>query len=284
MQDHTMTLWQYDWLQTGRSKATITEYQRQVKRFSEWMGKPIQSACQGDCAAYVTLRREVSETSALLTWKALRSYFIYAGTLDDGVPNPMAKIKAPKVAEPATKGVSPDEVKRLLAICAGTDMEAVRDRAIIHVFACTGLRRSEVAHLNVDDVNIEQRLLFVRTSKSGKPRVVPVSTEATIALLKYLRLRVCCKHSECPTLWLGTRGALSVSGLRLIMVRRSSAAGVKVSAHQFRRSFAVDWLSGGGSQVSLMAICGWSSSAMPARYTRHAAERIAADEYRRMFK
>jgi integrase/recombinase XerD len=285
MDDPTMTLWRYDWLQSNRSAATIDEYQRQLRHFAGWLSKPPESACRADCASYVLLRREISATSALLTWKALRCYYRFLQTVDPDADDPMRAIKAPRVPEPATKGVAPDDMRRLLAVCTGSDLEAVRDRAIIQVLACTGLRRTEMITLRLDDVNVEQRLLLVRTSKTGKPRVVPISTDATMALLKYLRLRSRSTFAcSSDSLWLGAKGSLGPSGLRLMLVRRSTCADVSVTAHQFRRSFAVDWLSSGGSQTSLMAICGWSSPAMPARYTRHAAERVAADEYRRIFK
>lgn len=281
-----MTLWQLDWKSKGRSQATLKSMTSEVNRFEAWMGKPLLTATHVDCLTYIVKRREDKSTLASeYTWRSLRSFYEYASDLDD-TPNPMAKIKCPRRAEAAVKAVTADEYAKLLAACKTKEyaLYAERDRAMISLLWCTGLRRSELANLTLDDVDIAQGALVVRVSKTGKPRVVPFSEEAKIALLKYLRVRGKHTYAALPQLWIGTKGPLGGDGVRLMMERRSALAGVNVSCHQFRRHFAAAWLSAGGSQVSLQSICGWNSAAMPARYTRHAAGAVALDEHRRLFK
>lgn len=281
--NHEMMLWQYDWNSQGRSEATFKNMAREVQHFHEWLEAPLQSATVGDCLAYLSHRREaVSKHAAEYTWRSLRSYYAFTSSLDD-TPSPMAKIRMPQREEAAVKGVSTDEVKALIGACKGNGVAEIRDRAIILMLACTGLRRTELAKLTVDDVNAEQRLLTVTKSKTGKPRIVPMSTEATIALVKYLRLRERSRYAGSPMLWLGKRGPINSNALRLILVRRSTEAGVHVSPHMFRRSFAINFLERGGSQVSLQAICGWTSGEMVQRYTRHASEHLAEVEYRKLY-
>jgi integrase len=62
--------------------------------------------------------------------------------------------------------------------------------------------------------------------------------------------------------------------------RGRKVAGVTVSAHAFRRGFAARALRAGMSQPSLMAICGWETADMPARYVRGVKAELAEAEYR----
>jgi len=57
-----------------------------------------------------------------------------------------------------------------------------RDVALIEVLWSTGLRRSEIERLQIADVNLSESFLVVRTSKTGRPRVVPLSPQARYAL------------------------------------------------------------------------------------------------------
>lgn len=256
--DHTLTLWRYEWLKQGRSPATMQHMIREVNHFAEWLAGPLNSATVSDCLGYLAHRRETISTHASeYSWRSLRSYFAFVSELDE-VPSPMAKIKCPRRDEAATKGVTEKEYRALMLACEGTGWLELRDRAIIALLYCIGLRRAELTNLTMDAMNLDQRMLVVRKSKTGKPRAVPVSTDATVAMVKYLRKRR--ERKESDLIFLSQKGPMTANGLRIMLERRSNQAGVHVSAHMFRRAFAVDWLKKGGSQVSLMSICGWSSS------------------------
>jgi integrase/recombinase XerD len=54
----------------------------------------------------------------------------------------------------------------------------VRDRAILEVFYATGIRRAELASLELTDVGAERGTLTVRQGKGGKDRVVPLGARA----------------------------------------------------------------------------------------------------------
>lgn len=285
--DPTTQLWQLNWHNEGRSADLLKAMSREMDRFEIWLDRDRMTATYADCLQYLIHRQEtVSDNAKEWSWRALSSYFKYVASLDRDFVNPMTNIRCPKRPEAAVKAVTRDEYEKLMATCATKRaiITPLRDAAIIELLWCTGLRRGEVANLMLDDIDIEQGSLVVRVSKVKKPRVVPFSTDAKIALLKYLRVRPSDPHADEGWLWLGTKGRLNGDAIRLMLQRRSDLAGVNVSAHQFRRHFAARWLSDGGSQVSLQSICGWSSGAMPARYTRHAAAEVAMDEHRRIFR
>lgn len=276
-----LMLWRYEWTQQGRSTATFANMEREFSRFCDWWERDPVSATYADCLTYLST---LTGHRAEMAWRALRSFYSFTSATD-GTANPMSKIRAPKRPEPSVKGLYEHEYKLLLGVCCGRTVTARRDTAIITLLWETGLRRSELVRLTVNDVDTDQGVLFVRKSKTDKPRLVPLSSAANVALLHYLRVRVSgkwVKHASCSALFLGQKGALTSDGVRLMLERRGESAGVHVSAHMFRRAFAVEWLELGGSQTSLQAICGWNSGAMVERYTRHARERLAATEMRRL--
>lgn len=61
-----------------------------------------------------------------------------------------------------------------------------RDRAILAIFYGCGLRKSEGSALNITDINLEKRLLFVRKGKGNKQRYVPIANKAAADIRAYL--------------------------------------------------------------------------------------------------
>ena len=72
------------------------------------------------------------------------------------------------------------------AICAASTL---RDKALVEVLWSCGLRRSEIARLDIADVNFSEGFLVIRTSKTGKPRIAPLSPSARHALRKHIGKR-----------------------------------------------------------------------------------------------
>jgi integrase/recombinase XerC len=75
-------------------------------------------------------------------------------------------------------------------------------RAILRLFADTGLRLSELAHLTVADVDLDEQVAVV-LGKGRRPRAVPFGAKTTAALDRYLRVRGRHKVAAEPALWLG---------------------------------------------------------------------------------
>jgi site-specific recombinase XerD len=118
----------------------------------------------------------------------------------------------------------------------------------------TGLRIHECHQLRVMDV--VQNALIVR-GKGGKQRVVVLSAEVRLALQRYLKACPYRPTAEHP-LWWGAHGCLTLEGLKVTVRKVGKRAGVKVGAHQLRRTFATWSLRNGIDLEHLRLLMGHS--------------------------
>jgi integrase/recombinase XerC len=147
-----------------------------------------------------------------------------------------------------------------------------RNHAMLAVLIDTGCRRGEIAALRPGDVDLASGTIQFPVSKT-RPRVVPLSDRAHLALTTHLRQRSRDRH---PSLRCSTDPASLVRAV----VRRYSEG--TLTPHSLRRAFAVRWLANGGTEVGLMRIAGWSSKDMIAVYSAASAQELAQDEMRRL--
>ena len=148
------------------------------------------------------------------------------------------------------------------AVCAASTL---RDKALVEVLWSCGLRRSEIARLDIADVNFSEGFLIIRTSKTGKPRIAPLSPSARHAIRKHIGKRL-----------QGSLFGMTTNAIRLCLMRLGAP-----SAHAWRRGWAVQALRNGVSETSVRAAAGWSSGAMVARYTRALSGELAVEEFQR---
>lgn len=183
---------------------------------------------------------------------------------ENELPSPMAGIQRPKDVVPQVEVLTADEVERLLKVTSGKDRQSIRDRALLLILMESGLRRAEVAALNVEDIDIRAREVEVRNGKGGKPRTASFGTDTALALTRLLKVH----QTKRGALFVRSNGVrLSEQSITLVVRRRADEAGVEdVHPHRFRHNYAHTWLSQGGSEVGLMTLCGWSSSQMLLRY------------------
>ncbi|MEU5690886.1 site-specific integrase [Actinosynnema sp. NPDC020468] len=149
------------------------------------------------------------------------------------------------------------EMSKILGGCTGRGFLASRDRAIIRLLADTGVRRSQIAGLDVDDVDLAYDFIRV-TGKGGHVRTVPFGAKTG-------------------------KGRLSPVALGHMLTRRGAAVGIEgLHTHQFRHTFAHTFRKLGGNDSDLKRLGGWKSDAMLERYGRSAADERAREAHRRL--
>lgn len=136
--------------------------------------------------------KEVSAGSVLREWSMLSAVCKKCVTDWEWLQsNPMQNVQRPKVPKPRERRVMGDELERIV-FCSGYDVERPPVTIVNRVGAAvlfaveTAMRAGEIVNLSWDDVDIDQRTLFIPVSKNGSARTVPLSKKA-IAILEHLQ-------------------------------------------------------------------------------------------------
>lgn len=266
------------------SPATISTYSTAVSQLGAFVAR------QGMPTSPTTVRREHIEafiTDILDRLKPATAHNRYRGChaffrwlLEEGEirDNPMERMKPPRLPEEPPPVLREAELRALLVACERDKTFAGRrDEAVLRIFMDTGARRGEVLGLSVADVDLEQALIRV-TGKGSRIRLVPLGAQTVRAVDRYLRARAKHTSAELPSLWIGKKGRLTESGLAELVRDRGVQAGIEgVHPHMFRHAYAHMMLAGGMQETDLMAVVGWRSRDMVARYAASTrAERAIA--------
>ena len=165
----------------------------------------------------------------------------------------MSHLSPPKVGEVEVPVIPTETVRRLLSDCSSASFDDRRDAAMIRLFYDTGLRLAEMASLQVEDVDVRNRVIHVTHGKGNKGRSVRFGANATSAVNRYRRERAKHPARDLSAWWIGSRGAITPSGIAQMLRRRCDMAGLdRIHPHQFRHSFAAAWMADGGSEGDLM--------------------------------
>ncbi len=167
----------------------------------------------------------------------------------------------PSMADKRLPCLSTEDVQKLLADCQNP-----RDKAVILLMVDTGLRRAEVCALNWEDVEVSNGLVRVVRGKGGKARSVVVGVSTRRALLAYRRQLN--PQPDQPLFQTKEAGRFTNNGLRSLLLRVGERAGVKVTPHALRRTFATMSLRAGMNLLHLQGLLGHSTIEMTRRYVQ----------------
>jgi integrase/recombinase XerC len=281
--DRILTSWLRQ-LRGAKSDATVRAYGyavRGLRDFLEAEGMPTDPAWVTTEHINAFLDDQI-ETNSPPTARLRRTYLsvFFNWLVEEGEikSNPVKRAKVPKVEDRPNDTLTDDDWARLLETVKGRSVADRRDAAILRVLESSGMRRAEVAGLRIGDVDSDKLIVRARV-KGGRVelRVIDEATDAAIA--RYLWTR---KDADDPSrpLWLGRAGgALTADGLADIIRRRGAQAGIRVHPHMFRHRWA-ELGKASMSDENLMALGGWRSPIMLARYARATTTNRAIEAYR----
>ena len=176
--------------------------------------------------------------------------------------------------------LSETEMTRLLDAPDGTVPLGRRDKAILELFYASGLRLSELAGLDLDDVNLSRKMARV-LGKGGKERLVPFNTTTASAIRAYLKDREQflrqARTGDDPLFVNYRGGRLTVRSIdRLVRRYATSGARESISPHALRHSFATHLLERGADLRAIQELLGHARLSTTQRYTHVNASQLLA--------
>ena len=236
------------------STATIRAYIGAVQRFARYFGQPPDQLGPDHIRQYqahLLHKRKLKPGTVVAQVAALRFFFVR--TLKrrfppDSIPYPKSTHhRVPTV-------LSPEEVAQL--IDAASNLQA---RTILMLLYSTGIRRSELVRLRVEDIDSKRMIVHIRQGKGGKDRDVPLCPKLLETLREYWRWKK-------PKTWLFPRGIrkrgddehLTDKAVWYAVSEAARHAGLekRVAPHMLRHSFATHLLESGADLPTIQILLG----------------------------
>ena len=166
--------------------------------------------------------------------------------------NPIEHVDAPKVKSQILPSLTEDEVNYLIG-----ETDTIRDKALISLFADSGMRLSELTNIKAPDIDWNNQTIII-WGKGGKQRKAPFTDRTTKLLKEYLS-----SAGTGDNIW-----HLNKWGIESILRRLEEKTGLPCNPHTFRRTFASNLHRRGVDVEHIMRLGGWQSLDMVLRYTR----------------
>jgi integrase/recombinase XerD len=206
---------------------------------------------------------------------AVKSFFRFL-VKEDYLPyDPSSAIELPKRRKNLPRGImSVKEVIKVLETPSGGNPLSLRNRAILEVLYCTGIRNTELRCLTLFDVDMPNHQLRVRYGKGNKERIVPLGDIASRHIERYLtegRPHIVREHPSQNLLFVSRHGKkLNASNLIWIVKKyiKKAKIGKDITPHCFRHSCASHMLKGKADLRHIQELLGHASVQTTQIYTK----------------
>lgn len=263
---------------------TITAYGKDLEDFQFFIQETSDCGIVGATASLIRawmvslVDSGLSHRSVNRKLYALRAFYrflLQTGTIET---NPVAQIKSLKTSRKVQIPFSRKEIKKVFELLEEDgSFEGLRDRLIIEIFYSTGVRRSELIGIRLQDISVSSGTLKVR-GKGDKERIIPLLNSVITSLDRYLQARNQLDNiGDSEFLFLTSRGFKIYESLvyRVINTYFSAVSEkVKKSPHILRHSFATHLLDEGADLNSVKELLGHSSLASTQVYVHTGISRL----------
>jgi site-specific recombinase XerD len=269
-------------IERNLSAYTLRNYRSDLESFLQWLAarktEPLALTRQ-IFREYLGLLNANGAARASVTRKVSTIHAFYRHLHQEGTVtiDPLEGVRPPRRERRLPSLLPQDQAARLVEMPAATDPASLRDRAILELLYGAGLRVSELAGLDVGDVDAREWTARV-TGKGNKQRLALFGRPASEALQRYLDDgRPKLARGAATALFLNGRGGgrLSVRAIELLVQRYAVGAGIerRVFPHLFRHSFATHLLDGGADLRIVQELLGHESAGTTQIYTHVTEER-----------
>jgi integrase/recombinase XerC len=267
------------------SPHTVRAYEADLVRFAAFRGgegglvdaPPDVAALRRYLGELHAANYEKSSIARMLA--SLRTFYDYWLRLGRLAANPVRSVRTPKLNKPLPEVLDEEEVRRLLEAATGDGFADLRDRAVLETLYGGGLRVSELAGLDLADVQLEEATAVVR-GKGGKERLAPLGRAAASAIAAWLpdrAMRLEHVGTSTDAVFVNKNGTrLDVRSVRRLLNQRATLAGLRkaVTPHTLRHSFATHLLNRGADLRAVQELLGHASLTTTQIYTHVTTHRL----------
>jgi len=264
------------------SRLTLRNYRQALREFREAVPERAWRELRADDFRrylFERMKAGLAKPTIRLHFAALRTFYRFLGERHGLQDNPLKQVQLPKLDKKLPVVLTAKQIGTLLAApmaMVKSDKAPKwmpqRDAAILELFYSSGLRLSELASLEVRDVDTFTESVRV-LGKGRKERIVPVGSLALEAIQKYRQ--AACVHTG-PLFINKSRRRLSTRSVWLSLKRYLAFAEIpqNISPHKLRHSFATHLLDAGADLRSVQALLGHASLSTTQIYTHVSVERL----------
>jgi integrase len=171
------------WLENNKAESTRERVGRIFKVFISYIGnKTLLSAInQRKIEQYLQERgKTIKNTTTNIEIRHLKAAFNKAIEWEYIKTNPFKHIKQQKVEELLPKFLTEEEIGKMLKIITNK-----RDKLLFMIYIYTGMRRSEAINLRWEDVNLKDKTIYIKNTKTKIPRIIPMHSKLYEVILPY---------------------------------------------------------------------------------------------------
>lgn len=265
------------------SENTEVSYERDLKKMKQYFEEvhnltdvaQITETGLNSYMLYLEKRHAASTVSRSVA--SMRAFFHYLYKMHKISIDPAEYLKPPKIDKKMPEILSVQEVDLLLQQPSARNLKGIRDKAMLELLYATGIRVSELIHLEIKDVNMSMGYIVCRENE--KERIVPFGKTAKKALQVYLKdaRDVFLKDENIQILFTNRSGeAMSRQGFWKILKSYADAAGIKkdITPHTLRHSFAVHLVQNGADLKSVQEMLGHSDISSTQMYMQLGMHKI----------
>jgi integrase/recombinase XerC len=268
-------------VERNASLRTLKAYRQALGSFRAQNNTPWKKCTADNFRDYLfdLMKREQARSYIRLQFSALRTFYRFLSERKKLGRDPVRELQLPKIEKKLPLVLTRRQIEELLAAPLKIDKHRaapvwmpLRDTAIMELFYSSGLRLSELAALDVSDVDLYTESVRV-LGKGRKERVCPVGLPALEAISRY---RAAGNVHAGPLFINKARKRISPRSIWLILKRylRHTSIPISISPHKLRHSFATHMLDRGADLRSVQALLGHASLSTTQIYTHVTVERL----------
>ncbi len=238
---------------------------------------PVERKGRGRLPDSGTVLSDSSVCTYIRRWKAFFSWCFKEELIEK---NPAIRLESPKVDERVIDAFSVEQIEQMLSVFDLSTAEGFRNYVIVVLMLDTGIRRSEIVTLRVEDVHETYISVF---GKGRKERQIGIHPQTSNLLWKYIHKHRRPAHQDEPALFLSLNkshggrpfGRGGMGHLMRSLKEETGIDEVRLSAHTFRHTFASMYLDEGGDVFSLSRELGHTRVSTTEKYLRSFTSRNA---------